>query len=431
MNWTEKYIMSVVADLASENIFACRTLLEITRIEFTNTVPTLAVSLSEKPRLFINLSFIRQQCESEDEVKSLLMHECLHHILGHTVKYDFADTLLNVALDAIINAIIHRTYGEGYSQLFTRLYPEGGLGGLLRPPNKFSSNNDKLDEVHQKIYKGDLAADDLHELLTYLQQQPGTDANAASIAFIGNHSGEEVAPENQALLDKVVEQLDGTGIWRKSRGRGMNDSLEREARNLQQYRLKNWKKATLKLLYRCLQTAHPLMKEWHVSAVHLPLLSGADRRAMVAWHTGGLLPMARHPMPQRRQRQQVTVYLDVSGSMSEVLPHFICLLHNLRTHIRIPLWAFSNEVTPAVFNNGALQYQSTRGTSIACVFDHMRCHNVKKALILTDGYVEDFEQAQLDGLEPANIHILIDPMGQGTVFMKKGLHFFRLPPLNA
>ncbi len=430
MTWTEAYIAAIMADLASENLFACRTLLEITDISYTEKVPSLAISLSGKPRLFINLSFLNKHAATEAEVQAVLLHECLHHILGHTVKYKCNSNLLNVALDAIINSIIHRTYGAAYSHFFDRFYPKEGLPALLQPSPVLGNAQNTLHDIHRKVYAGSLGADDLHELLEYLQQEGATEADLDGIVFIGNHSDEKVSTENQTLLDNMVDQLDGVGIWRKSRGRGKSDKLEQEKRALQQHHIRHWQSGTLRLLRRCLQVKDARKTEWQESSIHLPMLSHNDRRAMVGWHAGGLLPLAQHRVPLLRQREQATVYLDVSGSMDAILPHFISLLHGLRAHIHQPLWAFSNEVTPAVFKDGALQYQSTYGTSITCVFDHMRRHRVQKALIVTDGYVEDFDASALTGLLKDNINILLDPDGQAGIFHSMEMDVFRLPPLH-
>lgn len=430
MTWTEDYIDAIIADLASENLFACRTLLQITAIEYTVKVPSLAISLSGKPGLFINLSFLNQHAATEAEVQAVLLHECLHHILGHTVKYRFCGNLLNVALDAIINAIIHRTYGADYSSMFNRFYPKEGLPALLQPSPVLGNKQNTLHAIHQKVYAGSLAADDLHELLEYLQQEGANEADLDGIVFIGNHSDEKVSAEHQTLLDNIVKQLDGVGIWRKSRGWGKSDKLEQEKQALQKHNIRHWQTGTLRLLRRCLQVKDARKTDWQETSIHLPMLSQTDRRAMVGWQAGGLLPLARHGVPQRRQREQATVYLDVSGSMNAVLPHFISLMHSMRPLIQLPLWAFSNEVTPAVFKDGALQYKSTYGTSITCVFDHMRRQRVQKALIVTDGYVEDFDESALTGLQKDKINILLDPHGQANIFHSMEMEVFVLPQLN-
>ena len=57
MSWTEKQIRYIIQDMIEENPLACRALLEISEIVFTDKVPTMAVSLSERPVLNINPKF--------------------------------------------------------------------------------------------------------------------------------------------------------------------------------------------------------------------------------------------------------------------------------------------------------------------------------------------------------------------------------------
>ena len=100
------------------------------------------------------------------------------------------------ALDAIINAIIYRTYGEIYADFFCRFYPSEGISSLLRPDCK----DPEWKPVHDIIYSGKFAADDLHELLRFLMEK-GKIKGASQLVFIGNHSGQHKAttPQNKTL----------------------------------------------------------------------------------------------------------------------------------------------------------------------------------------------------------------------------------------
>ena len=106
MNWTEQQIKYIIQDFTEENVLACRALFNITDIEFTTKISTMAVTLSKNPVLKINLEFCNNHLTSENDVKAVLLHEFLHVLLLHTLKYKTSNTLLNIALDAIINAII-------------------------------------------------------------------------------------------------------------------------------------------------------------------------------------------------------------------------------------------------------------------------------------------------------------------------------------
>ena len=125
---------AVLEELTEENALACRGLLGISRLEFTNTVPTAEVSLEARPVLRVNLEFVRAHCDTEAHVKALLLHEFLHMLLRHTLEIRRMTPAVNIALDAVINAIIDRKLGPNYSSFMGRFYrsAEGALLLLRR-----------------------------------------------------------------------------------------------------------------------------------------------------------------------------------------------------------------------------------------------------------------------------------------------------------
>jgi predicted metal-dependent peptidase len=124
-----------------------------------------------------------------------------------------------------------------------------------------------------------------------------------------------------------------------------------------------------------------------------------------------------------------TIYLDVSGSMSEEIDELISLLYHFRTYIKMPLLVFSNEVVPARFKDGKLEYESTGGTSIGPVFDHLRQNNIKKSLIVSDGYVEKIDDFMLRNLRRENINMLVSANGNPQKFMDMKIPYLQLEKL--
>ncbi|MEO2161559.1 MAG: hypothetical protein ABGY29_03445, partial [bacterium] len=123
--FTEENFHSVYSELIEENPLAVRAVLKILKVEFTNRVPTLAVTLEERPRLLVNLEFITEHCRrgkriDEKFVKAVICHEFLHVLLRHTEKFNVLSPERHIALDAVINAIIHRDLGSGYSDFMRR-----------------------------------------------------------------------------------------------------------------------------------------------------------------------------------------------------------------------------------------------------------------------------------------------------------------------
>ncbi|HRX27549.1 MAG TPA: hypothetical protein P5219_12070, partial [Aminivibrio sp.] len=254
MNWNETHISHIVADFAEENAFACRALFRVTGIRYTSGIPSLAVTLADRPELLFNREFINSYAETENDIKALLMHEFLHVLLLHTEKFKINTPLLNIALDAIVNAIIHRTYGEAYSGFFARFYPWEGTAKLLRPnPRDFNPlPGDSFDLMHGEIYRGRFSGEDLHELLNFLL--PVRLRKDGDLIFIGNHDSERavISPENGTLLEGILRRMDGTGIWNKPGMRGTGGKLSDESAAVVRFRLDRWKEGVRRILTECL-----------------------------------------------------------------------------------------------------------------------------------------------------------------------------------
>ncbi|MBK6774088.1 MAG: hypothetical protein IPG78_18495 [Ignavibacteria bacterium] len=108
----------------------------------------MAVSLSSKPVLKINRAFCNNFLLTENDVKTVLLHEFLHVLMLHTEKYKICDPLLNIALDAIINAVIYRYKGIEYAGFFARYYKWEYLSFLLRP-----KTDDAVDVIKKAGWK--------------------------------------------------------------------------------------------------------------------------------------------------------------------------------------------------------------------------------------------------------------------------------------
>ena len=239
-------VRALMHELMDENPFAIRAVLKILAVEFTDAVPTLAVTNEPQPRLLINLEFIDQHCRTEEHVKALLCHEFLHVLLRHTDEQGAPTRARHLALDAVINAIIHRQLGETYSSLMSSYYGKvQGLAKMLRPMTRdelgqygAGASSNRYPPVPSwwkawaGLYAGRLLADDLEQLARDLSQSGGGRTSAAGEggdaalpsleSLLGNH--EDDAPLSEALqqaLDRARKELNGGGIWRNP-GPGAN-----------------------------------------------------------------------------------------------------------------------------------------------------------------------------------------------------------------
>ena len=181
---------ALVGELIDENPFACRALLKILSVEFTDRVTTLAVTVSRKPRLLVNLDFVARHCRNDEHVKAVICHEFLHVLLRHTDRISSDGDAEHLALDAVINAIIHRTLGAPYSDFMAQYYGrEKGLLRLLRPCELYL-HRDSADPVNRAwdgLYQGHLVADDIRELAQSLA--PAPTPGRGDPVWLGNHDG--------------------------------------------------------------------------------------------------------------------------------------------------------------------------------------------------------------------------------------------------
>ena len=431
MKWTEKQIRYIIQDMAEENPLACKALFTVSEIEFTENVPTMAVSLSSKPVLKINRAFCNNFLLTENDVKTVLLHEFLHVLMLHTEKYKISNPLLNIALDAIINAVIYRYKGMEYAGFFARYYKWEYLSFLLRPKTDDAVDVIKKSwmEIHEKIYAGKYCADDLYELLVYLQNKVRI-KDLQNIKLLGNHTQENISDENKTLIEGIMNKMDGTMIWNKSQKRGSDDFLCKEENEIIKYKNYKWECTTLALLKECLVPDECKKNESSVDELILPVLSSSDRRAIVRFQFNGLLPFSKVEMTKYTASRLATIYLDVSGSMNEEIDRLISLLHLFRSYIKMPLHVFSNQVEDASFVKGKMVYNSTHGTSIGPVFDHMRKHRIRKSLIVTDGYVEKMDEKMLRGLQKNKIKVLVSAEGNPEQFSRLGLAYCQLKDIN-
>ena len=131
---TARNFHNVYRELIDENPLAIRAVLKVLCVEFTDSVPTLAVTCEARPRLLVNLAFVRAHCRTEQHIKALICHEFLHVLLRHTERFTTLTPPEHLAVDAVINAIIHRSLGPDYSGMMSRYYAdERGVARLLRP----------------------------------------------------------------------------------------------------------------------------------------------------------------------------------------------------------------------------------------------------------------------------------------------------------
>jgi hypothetical protein len=272
---TPNLFHALLQELIDENPFAIRAALRILRIEFTEDVPTLAVTCEAKPRLLVNLGFLASHAKSEQHVKAVVCHEFLHVLLRHTEGRQPLTPARHLAFDAVINAIIHRQFGNGYSSMMADYYANAkGLQKLLRPMTTaeqcwVQSKSDKSPPwaiAWEALYQGRLIADDIESLAEtlsgfVLKGQAGKGGGgpftlaAGSIDvsdLLGNHEdlGKEAEGELAKALEGALKQMNGHGIWRSPRDRGIGGPLADTLFAADDKPMRRWEARTLAVIKR-------------------------------------------------------------------------------------------------------------------------------------------------------------------------------------
>jgi hypothetical protein len=110
---------------------------------------------------------------------------------------------------------------------------------------------------------------------------------------------------------------------------------------------------------------------------------------------------------------KVRVYLDVSGSMEEVLTSLYGAVLDCQEMVHPTVYLFSTSVTDvSLAELRAGKCESTGGTAIDCVAEHMARNKVRRALIITDGWVGTPAGEHHDTL--ANSRLAVAYLGNST-----------------
>jgi hypothetical protein len=191
--------------------------------------------------------------------------------------------------------------------------------------------------------------------------------------------------------------------------------------------LLHWERKTLAILKRHLQpdrksrTTHEVAVDYH-----LPVLSPGDRRAFMRSLWAPFLPEAQWTTTKAARAGTAQVYLDVSGSMNAEMPLIITLLGRLSKYIQRPFWAFSDVVAPAVIENGQLRANTTGGTSMSCVLEHLAVTKPASAIVVTDGYIEEVDRRLMQGISTTRFHAIVTRDGNPSALHRAGIAYTQL-----
>lgn len=383
-------------------------LLQLLSIEATDAVPTAAVTVGARSRMLINPAFVAARCRSDAHLSMLVMHEIYHVLLGHTRMYTRPTLAANWAFDCIINAQLCRLHpGVEHTSFFSAGAAADGPWSLLGPPAGWPKSPryaaGALGDVHRRLYEdAGVTTADLFALLDRTAVALDIDGTGR---LLGNHDDEAAGGDPlHADPDLLAEARRIVARWPMVERRGGVDdggvtTLERS--ELRRHRTA--RRAVRDLLCAAAfgTDGGPWVRSTVEAEVYTPLPQAGDRRAHLQ-RLMGAQPLWWQGLVHQQGRQtagQVAVYLDVSGSMAAWLPVLLEALTEVATLVQWPLFGFSTEVHPVTRKDlAAGRFRSTGGTHIACVAQHLVESRVVRAVVITDGDVQQIPSALAERL---------------------------------
>jgi hypothetical protein len=411
--------------------YALAGLLRMVDIVETTSVPTAAVECVAQPRLLVNPDFVERHANTPQKLMMLVLHEVHHVLLGHTRRLACDTASDNFVFDCVINALLCRMFPQPeYTALFTDFYSDSKFPScLLRPPADWDPDANEVPlppalatadaarqvaaETYRALYSVKGASyEEIRRLLPNLQGVLGEDGENAGL--LGDHDGS--AKGNASIAAGVFAQAVGDIVahWptppEPLRGRSLNE-LMAESRTAVKKSTSN--RQCLRALIRKVageNGSHRARRQLQPQAVTVESpLPVQDRRALVLRALVATPLLYRTPVDVLRSQpcgERVHVYLDVSGSVNEVKGALYGAILDCGDRVHPVVHLFSTEVADcslAQLRRGWCK--STGGTDIRCVARHMAKHRVRRALIVTDGFVGQLQATQRKTMTAARLAV--------------------------
>lgn len=460
---SQKLIARLIGCLPAAT-FEMETLCRLAGIKTSREVQTAAVECLQRPRMLLNPDFVAQFCKRDEHLFLLVMHELWHIILAHTRLYPRVTQIHNIAFDAIINAGLSRQFSAPeYRGFFDAINPPDSFPALLlRPPIGWPENPEYptedmgppgTREIMERLYpqgNRNTGADPLYEEILDLLRQAGLGQELVVYVqpvLLGDH--EDPEREGQAvaspLFTDAMKEL--VGKWPKFPimiGRGLggppSDWYSKIGTSSEEAR-----RAFAKTLRRCLGPQeghyHRRMRSLVPGIGGMGVVPNARDRMVSArkslgvqgllWNQPGLVRARVHETPSKAH-----VYLDVSGSMIQLIPHLLSLIMPYVVNGQADVFQFSTYVEHMSLEElRKAHLRTSGGTDINCVLIHAldAKPHLRRALILTDGYTGVPRPDLANRATEQNLHIYaVLPAESASVAQLKGLvtAIIILPPLG-
>ncbi|WP_119354766.1 hypothetical protein [Azohydromonas sediminis] len=440
-----------IYDCVQAGHYAMAALLRLVDVVETDAVPSAAVECSVQPHLLVNPAFVECHAATPEKLLMLVLHEVHHVLLGHTRMLPVATRADNFVFDAVINAMLSRALPQpAFTALFRDFYrddrfpecllrpPEGwwpGVGDVPVPPALRDESLAPVLDVYQALYSREGATyADLRQVLAAFVAR--LDSALDGVTLLGDHDPSRGHGLAGSVFTQAVAEV--ARDWPPFVGPWQGQTVASLATLLLRVRREPGARAQLRALIAKVAgvreggTAAPFPVATTLE-IESPL-PAFDRRAVVARALGVTPLLYRHEMVMQRPvpaRERVHVYLDVSGSMNGVREALYGAVLDCAAYVHPRVHLFSeqvSDVTLAQMRRG--RCRSTGGNDIRCVTRHMAEHRVRRAVMLTDGWVGQPDEADVKVLERVRLGVAyagrttathyLGPYAKATVMLPVG-----------
>jgi hypothetical protein len=446
-------ITDQILDTFPSGSYALTALLRLLDIVESPAVPTAAVECRVQPRMLINPDFVKRHAASPEKLLMLVMHELHHVLLGHTTLFPRLTRVDNFIFDAVINGLLCRMFPDPqYTAFFTDYYGTDFPEFLLRPPASWPGtyvapegiraiadpkHRAAIIALHQGLYSD--AGASYEEIRNVLRIHDSGEGDMELWApLIGDHSAhgsadgalEERSPVLFDIVREIVEE------WPQPpdpiQGRSLDEII---TESMVVARRQPSARAVLRRLISLVASkgryGRRRMHSHRAYGIEQPLPTH-DRRAAVQRVLGHTPLLYRSTVSVPRvipAGDRVHVYLDVSGSVAPIIASLYGAILQCRDSVHPTVHLFSTviaDVSLAELKRGVCR--STGGTSVVCIAEHMAAHDIRRALIVTDGYTGVPTGEHSHTLSRAQIAVAyIDEIGCGSDLAAVANHSAFLP----
>ena len=427
-------------------------LLSLLDIVLDDSIPTACVDCNARPRLRLNPGFIGEYCRTDEHLLMLVLHELHHVVLGHTRLFPRPTKAHNIAFDAVINAILcHQFPEERYWSFFASINDAAKFPArLLRPPLLWPRSLKLPEEATAKekrvvdlLYGPAKVGATYLEVFELLVESLGKNPGGHCV-LPGNHTDEGADNSDDPFFGQAIRDI--VSKWprpdRILSGRDQGspsyswklDSSEDPQKNLRRVFENLLRKAGIHTA-----TAHGprrLASATITRSIETVVPQPRDRR-IPAWRSlHGAWPLIyRGVQTEARRRLEplpvAHVYLDISGSMSSVLPKLAAALRRPHKQGLLRLFVFSTVVGEIEPRNLECKVPNTYGTDINCVLRHLEGlapgKRPRRVVIVTDGWVGTPHSTHVRNLFGIRFFAAIAGNDSGSEFQKLNARIFRLP----